>query len=224
MRKLAGLIVCLFTVLTALAQKQDKPLIQFSGIVHNADSAEVIVPYVNIVNLSDKDQGGQTNYQGYFSFVAHERDTIRFTCVGYGAVNVVIPPGIKSGSYTIPVMMKPEIRNLPTFRVFPWATTEEFTKEFLSMRLADDDLAIAEKNARLSSLLSLERTLPRDGPEIGNVQDFHNSMVNAHAIVNPLFNPFAWGSLIKSITEGDKSRATDNSTNNNTVSTSTIGN
>lgn len=225
MKKLAGLIVfCLIAALPALAQKQDKPLIQFSGMVRNADSTQAIVPYTNIVNLSDKDESDQSNYQGYFSFVVHERDTVRFTCVGYGAVDVVIPAGIKSGSYTIPVLMKPTIRDLPAFKVFPWATTEEFTRDFLSMRIADDDLAIAHRNTSLSSLLNLERTLPRNGDEIYNIQDFHNSMVNSHVIVNTLFNPFAWGTLIKSISEGDKSRAADNTTNNNAVTTGTIGN
>ena len=65
----------------------------------------------------------------------------------------------------------------------------------------------------------LKKTLPRDGPEIGSFQDFHNGVLNAHSTVNPLFNPFAWGSLIRSISEGDKSRSADNTTNNSGTST-----
>jgi hypothetical protein len=208
MKYIIGILFLLVTV-TAFAQKQDNPVVQFSGIVHNADSTRVIVHYVTITNTSSHNQVNQSNYQGYFSFVAHEQDTIKFTCVGYASVTVVIPSRISSKSYTLQVMLKPRIINLPVFRVFPWATTEEFTKDFLSMKIADDDLEIARKNLNLSSILSLERSLPRDGSESFNSQDMHNSVVNAHSITNPLLNPFAWGALIKQISDGDKSRTSD---------------
>jgi hypothetical protein len=206
MKKLTGLFLILFTALTAFAQKHERPLIQFTGMVHNGDNTEVVVPYVSIVNMSNHNEGGQSNYQGYFSFVVHEQDTIRFSSVGYATIYVVIPANIASRSYMQQILLKPQIVNLPVFRVFPWATTEEFTKEFLTMKVADDDLAIARKNLSNASINLLEKTLPRDGPEIGSIQDFHNGVLNSHSTVNPLFNPFAWGSLIKSITDGDKSR------------------
>src|ERR1700743_1846206 len=209
MKQLIGILFLFFTV-TAFAQGQDKPLVQFSGIVHNADSTQVIVPYVSITNKSSHNQVNIANYEGYFSFVAHEQDTIRFTCVGYAPVTVVIPANIRNKSYTLQVNIKPQIINLPTFRIFPWATTEEFTKDFLTMKIANDDLEIARKNLNLTSILSMERTLPRDGSESLNVQDIHNGIVNSHSITNPLLNPFAWGALIKQISEGDKSRSGSN--------------
>jgi hypothetical protein len=210
MKKLISLLLFLFVVATAFAQKQERPLVQFTGIVHNADSTGVIVPYVSIVNLSFHGQVSQSNYKGYFSFVVHERDTIRFSSLGYATVLVVIPSNVTSKSYTVPVLLMPQIISLPAFRVFPWATTEEFTKDFLSMKVADDDLEIARKNLSGASINALERTLPRDGPETSNLQDFHNSILNAHSTVNPLLNPFSWGSLIKQISDGDKSRSADN--------------
>jgi hypothetical protein len=220
MKKIVSLLLFLFAAAAAFAQKQERPLVQFTGVVHNADSTNVIVPYVSIVNLSYKGQISQSNYKGYFSFVVHEQDTIRFSSVGYATVNVVIPANVPNKSYTIQVLLKPQIINLPVFRVFPWATTEEFTKEFLTMKIADDDLAIARKNLSNASIETLERTLPRDGLEMSNIQDFHNSVLNSHSTVNPLLNPFNWGSLIKEISDGDKSRSADNSNNNS----STTGN
>jgi hypothetical protein len=207
MKKLIGIIFLTLLTITAFAQKQEKPIVQFTGIIHNADSTKVTVPYVSIVNLSNKGQVYLSNYQGFFSFVAHEQDTIRFSSVGYATVTVVIPANLPTRSYITHVKLKPQIINLPVFKVFPWATTEEFTKEFISMKLADDDLAIAEKNVSASSISSLERTLRRDGPEIGSFQDFHNDVLNSHSITNPLLNPFNWGSLIKEIADGDKSRS-----------------
>jgi hypothetical protein len=206
MKKIIGLLLFLFATITAFAQKQERPIVQFTGIVHNADSARVTVPYVSIINTSYQNQVNLSNYMGYFSFVAHEQDTIRFSCVGYASIIVVIPSNITSKSYTLQVSLKPQIINLPVFHVFPWATTEEFTKDFLSMRIADDDLEIAKKNISRSSIMALERTLPRDGTEMSNFQDFHNNILNSHSITNPLLNPFNWGSLIKEISDGDKSR------------------
>jgi hypothetical protein len=223
MKKIIGLLLCLFAAATVFAQKTERPLVQFSGVVHNADSTWVIVPYVSIVNASFHGEVSQSNYKGYFSFVVHEQDTIKFSSVGYAPVTIVIPSNVETKSYTIQVLLKPQIQNLPVFRVFPWATTEEFTKEFLTMRVADDDLAIARKNLSNASIAALERTLPRDGPEMSNITDFHNSVLNSHSTINPLLNPFSWGTLIKQIADGDKSRSQDNSTPS-TNSSSTTGN
>ena len=206
MKKLVGLILFAFASLSALAQKQEKLLVQFTGIIHNNDSTGTVVPYVNIVNISNNGQVTQSNYKGYFSFVVREQDTILISCVGYNTVRVVIPAHVPSQSYTVQAVLKSQIANLPTFRVFPWATTEEFTKDFLSMRLADDDLEIARKNLSHNSIVLMERTLGRDGDEINTAQNFHNNIVNSHYYTNPLFNPFAWGNLINQISAGDKSR------------------
>lgn len=206
MKKLFSLLFFLFIASAVFAQ-QERPIVQFSGVIHNSDSTAVIVPYVSIVNTTNKNQVNISNYKGYFSFPAHEQDTVRFSCVGYASTTVIIPANVANKSYTIEVDLKPEIINLPVFKVFPWATTEEFRKDFISMKIADDDLAIAQKNLSRASILSLQKTLPRDGSEMNGFQDFHNSVANSHSITNPLLNPFNWGSLIKEISEGDKARS-----------------
>lgn len=209
MKKLIGLILLMCVCLTAFGQDQDKVLVQFTGITQNLDNPGLIVPYVSIVDISNKGITYQSNYKGYFSFVVHEQDTVLFTCVGYSTIKVVIPDHVPSQSYTIHVPLKSQIANLPPFRAFPWATTEDFTKDFLSMKLADDDLAIARKNLSHNSIELLENTLARDGDEINNAQAFHNNIAHSHYYTNPLFNPFAWGNLINSISSGDKSRGTN---------------
>ena len=211
MKKLIGLILFVFACLATAAQKPEKLLIQFTGITENTDNTTVAVPYVNIVNVSDKGLVYQSNYKGYFSFVAHERDTVLFSCVGYNTIKVVIPDHVPSQSYTIHVPLKSQIANLPPFRAFPWATTDDFTKDFLSMKLADDDLAIARKNLSHNSIELLEHTLGRNGDEINNASNFHNNIAHSHYYTNPLFNPFAWGNLINNISSGDKSRGVSGS-------------
>jgi hypothetical protein len=192
-----------------LASAQEKPLVQFSGIIHNADSAAAIVPYVSITNASSKKTVYISNYQGYFSFVAHQQDTLRFSCIGYAPSIVVIPSDAAMKSYTVQIMLHPQVINLPTFHVFPWATTDEFKKDFLAMKIADDDLEIAKKNLNKATASALRSTLSRDGQEIQDAtyQNMNNDIMNSHSTVNPLLNPLAWGSFINMISQGDKSRA-----------------
>jgi len=212
MRRLLAILLLFFTAATAFAQQKERPLIQFSGVVHNADSTRVLIPYATITNKTNNKQINIANYEGYFSFVAHERDTLIFTCVGYAPKTVIIPANATK-SYTLQVHLKAQITNLPTFHVFPWATTDEFRKDFLTMKLADDDLEVARKNLSHGSIEALAKILPRDAHEIQSAyaQSEHLNILNQHSLTpNPLLNPIAWGTLIKSITDGDKSRQNGN--------------
>jgi hypothetical protein len=210
MKKLIGILFLLISV-SAFSQQKEKPLVQFSGVIYNADSASIIVPYVNVTNISNKNTVVVANFKGYFSFVAHEQDTLKFTSIGYAPVTVVIPANLPNKSYTVQVKIKPQITNLPVVRLFPWATTDEFRKDFVAAKIADDDLEIARKNISRASIVAMTNTLARDGQEIqaANAQSFHTNIVNSHSITNPLLNPLAWGSLIKSITDGEKSRSSN---------------
>ncbi len=201
-------IICLSSAVAGFAQQRDKPLVQFSGVVHNVDSTGVVVPYATITNLSFNKQINIANYRGYFSFVAHERDTLQFTCVGFAPQTIIIPAHINK-SFAINVALKAVIINMPTVHVFPWATTDEFRKDFLTMKIADDDLEIARKNLNRASIADLVKTLPRDANEIQSAyaQSEHFNILNQHSLTpNPLLNPIAWGTLIKEISDGDKSR------------------
>ncbi len=214
MKRFTGIFILLLVSIAAFAQhRPEKPLVQFSGIIQNADSLQSIVPNVTVTNLSYHNQANAANYKGYFSFVAHEQDTLRFTSVGFAPQTVIIPAKVKNDSYTIMVHLKPQVINLPVFRVFPWATTEEFRKDFLTIKLADDDLALAQKNLNRGAISASSGTVARDPDEIrsADVQDLHNRIMNSHSLIpNPLLNPIAWGSLIKQISDGDKSRQASN--------------
>jgi len=197
----------------ALAQQSDRPIVQFSGIVKNADSSEVVVPYVSITNVTQSKQVAAANFKGYFSFVVREGDIIRFTSLGYRGVELKIPDNVTNKSLTTEIMLKPETQNLPVVRIFPWATTDEFKKDFLALKIADDDLATAKKNLNKDRIYALTTILARDGKEIQSMmlQQQHNTLLNRSTLqqTNPLLNPFAWGALVKQIMEGDKSRSSN---------------
>ena len=203
-------LIFLFCSLAGFSQVSDKKLVQFSGIIMNRDS-NTVVPYVTITNVTGRDQFFSANYKGYFSFVANEGDTLVFTAVGYKREGIVIPSNLSDNKYTILMKMQQEIINLPGVRVYPWASTDEFKKEFMTLKFADDDLEIAKKNVSRESLSAMMASLPRDGGEMQsfNFQNNHNRLVNRNInqrLANPLLNPFAWGALIQQIMQGDRSR------------------
>lgn len=206
-------IILLFFVSSVFAQDRNlqNKLVQFSGIVTDADS-NIVVPYVTITNLSNKAQKYAANYQGFFSFVVNPGDTVVFSAVGFTSKTLVLPKAIADNKYTAMVQIKSEIVYLKTVRVNPWATVEEFNKDFLSLKIADDDMAIAKKNLSRQSINGMKLTLPRDAGEISNANYRYNfdRMMNVNMRqTNPLLNPFAWGKLMQEIFNGDKARSSE---------------
>jgi len=213
MMKYGLTIICLLFLTAAFAQdsKKSNKLVQFSGIITDTDS-NTVVPYVTLTNVSNKGQKYSANYQGYFSIIVNPGDTIIFSAVGFNHKVVVLPTEITDFKYTEMVKMKPEIVFLKAVQIYPWATIEEFNKEFLSMKVADDDMAIAKRNLSQKSIQGMVLTLPRSAAEISNSNYRYNfdRMVNVNMRqTNPLLNPFAWGRLMQQIFNGDKSREAD---------------
>ncbi|WEK19365.1 MAG: hypothetical protein P0Y49_21555 [Candidatus Pedobacter colombiensis] len=213
MKYLLTIMLSLF-VSSVFAQQntKEKQLIQFAGIITDVDS-NTVVPYVTVTNLTNKEQRYAANYKGYFSFIAHPGDTILYTAIGYRDLLLAIPAQINDSKYTAMIKMKAEIVNLPTVRVYPWATVEDFTRDFMSMKIADDDYVIAARNLSSESLGGLIMTLPRDGGEIQSINNRlnHDRALNKNMVqTNPLLNPFAWGKLMQSIFKGDKVRSESN--------------
>jgi hypothetical protein len=212
--KYVFILIFLFFTMGVFAQQTPagKKLVQFSGIITDQDSS-FVVPYVTITNKSNEDQRYGANYKGYFSFVAHPGDTLVYNAIGYTDKVVIIPPVVDETKYTSMVKMKSEIVYLPAVRIYPWATVEEFTKDFLAMKVADDDVEIARKNLSRSSINGMVQYLPRDGNEIASTnfrmdqeRELNKNLVQS----NPLLNPFAWGKLMQQIFNGDKSRQSSN--------------
>src|SRR5690606_38465961 len=139
-----------FSTLVSGQEKSENKLVQFTGIIQQADS-NVVVPYVSIRNISYQNQFFASNHQGYFSFVAHQGDTIEFTAIGYRKTQVIIPESGENRHSGI-VKMETSVTNLPAVVFLPWASVEEFNLAFLSLEIADDDYLIAKRNLSRESL------------------------------------------------------------------------
>lgn len=209
MKHFLAISILFFAV--GFSKAQERSIVQFSGLIYNVDS-NVVVPYVSIINRSEKGKVFSANHQGYFSFVAHEGDTVVFSAIGYRREALVIPTNVQDKKYTVIIKLKAEVVNLPMVQVLPWASIDDFNKDFMAMKFADDDLEIAKKNVARTSLMAMAKSLPRDGTEMNNLnfQNNHIALSNKNMNqrgANPLLNPFAWGALIQQIMQGDKSRA-----------------
>lgn len=209
MRYCIVLFFLIFSVSAFAQRPSGERLVQFSGIITDIDSTTV-VPYVTITNLTSKKQQYAADYRGYFSFIVKAGDSLMFTAIGYKSFKTVIPIINPDSKYTAMVKLKSEVINLPTVRIFPWATTEEFTREFLALKLADDDMAIAKKNLSRESINGMIISLPRDGGEIASQNYRYNfdRMINQNMVPTyNILNPFAWGNFVQQILEGDKKRS-----------------
>ena len=209
MKNLITSILLLFSL--QLFAQDSKPLVQFSGVIYDVDSNSV-VPYVTIKNVSENGKAYSANYKGYFSIIVHEGDSIIFSSIGYKKLTLSIPTKLKERKFTALIKIKADNIELPMVTVFPWASVDEFKKEFLTMKFADDDLEIAMKNLSKKSLRELSANLAYDGRE-NNLRSFNNNHIglsNKNMVqTNPLLNPLAWAALIQQITDGDKTRTKD---------------
>lgn len=208
--KYIGLLMILFLSLTA--QAQQKKIVQFSGFV-TATGTDVPVPYVTVRNTSYGNETFAANHEGYFTFVAHVGDVIEISSIGYQTTSVTIPD-VEDDKYSVTVEILPLVKELPVIvmgRPMPWASIEEFNREFLSLNTSNDEVLTAKRNLSPQALASLSRILPRNAEEIhafNNMQrhiNLSNKAINQN-MANPLLNPFAWGHLINQIKRGDFSR------------------
>lgn len=184
-------------------------IVQFSGLITTPVS-ELPVAYATIKNISFQNQTFISNNDGYFSFVAHAGDTIRFSSVGYDPVEFVIPQ-VSDDKFTARINMRSLVIELPAVTPFPWASYEDYLMEFMAMKPGEDPVANARKNISPEAMSALAQIVPRSAEEIQsyNSKQRHSIMNNKNInqrYNNPLLNPFAWAELINQIKRGDFSR------------------
>jgi hypothetical protein len=185
------------------AQERDHELVQFTGITITADSLNA-VPYTRITVKTTR-EGTLSDGMGYFSFVAHIRDTILFNALGYKPVSFIIPDTIRHNRYSLIQLMTADTLTLPEAIIFPWPTYEDFKEAFLNLRIPDDDLAIARKNLRSAQLQMMADQAPMDAQmNYRNYIENQSSKLYYFGQQQPftIFNPFAWAQFIKAWKEG----------------------
>ena len=158
-------------------ETNDKKIIQFSGIILNADSTTAI-PGVNIY-VPKKGRGTSSNRFGYFSMPVLAGDSIVFSYIGLKRQTVTIPEDIEKDEVSYILTMVQDEIALEEVQVMPYPTEEEFKNAILAVNV-DAEPPLNRGNLSPQLLLRWAAEMPAS-----------------------LLNPFAWAQFIKSIKNGD---------------------
>jgi hypothetical protein len=105
-------IICALSAGNLLAQV-DSNLVQFSGMILDGTTEELVpIPYVNIL-VVDKGRGSYSDFSGFFSIVVEKGDIIEFSAVGYKTVQYAIPDSLSDNRYSLVQLMTQDAINLP---------------------------------------------------------------------------------------------------------------
>lgn len=203
---IAFVIVFLMGGLT-FGQFSNNDLIQFSGVVVSGDSLDPI-PYCTVMDKRTK-RGTVSDYFGYFSFVAHKGDSIRFSSVGFKTSYYVISDSLKDNKYSLIHVLSTDTIMLPVAVIYPWPSKEQFAEAFVKTEIPNDDYKRAVHNLQQAELKELADAIPMNGSMNYNYQmkQKQNKLYYAGQLPpNNLLNPLAWSKFIQSWKNGEFKR------------------
>ncbi len=190
-------------LLKAQQTDDNASLVQFSGITLTADSLNP-VPFTKIIDIGSR-RGTKSDVNGYFSFVARQRDTVVFSALGFKPATFVIPDTITKQKYSLIQLMTADTLTLAAAVIFPWPTLEDFKRAFVETKIPDDDLAIARKNLQAADIRMRAEEYPND-PSMNFRSYVDNQASRLYYLGQQqpynIFNPFAWAQFIKAWKEG----------------------
>lgn len=198
-------LICAFLTQSAYAQSQDTNLVQFSGVVLDANSLTP-VPFAAII-IKNSHRGTTSDYYGYFSFVAEVGDTIEFSSIGFQKESYIIPDTLSTNRYSLIQLMSSDTFLLPEVEIYPWPSKSEFREAFLSLNLnrTDYDRAFANLDKRAMRQAAMNMPMADGSANFKYAQYNRNSQLY-YAGQYPswtILNPIAWAQFIDSWKKGD---------------------
>ena len=203
---LYSFIAFLFLANSAKAQFETSrdSVVQLYGIVMTADSL-VGIPAVSIT-VKGQNRGTITNSSGVFSIVVLKGDQVEFTHVTYKPKTVNIPRNLEGNQFSMVQLMVIDTVYLPVTIIRARPTPQQFARDFVNVKVPDDDIEIARRNTSAANRRVWMRTIPVDGTEATKFQ--FNKIANRAVYqgqIPPMniFNPAAWGQFIEAWKRGD---------------------
>jgi hypothetical protein len=182
-------------------------VVQLYGIVMTADSL-VGIPAVSVM-VKGQNRGTISNAQGVFSIVVLKGDQVEFTHVSYKPKTISIPKDLQGNQHSVVQLMVADTVYLPATIIRPRPTPEQFARDFVNVKVPDDDIEIARQNTSAVKRRVLMQTVPGSGNEAANIQ-FRNIANKAtyYGQTPPqnIFNPAAWAEFIQAWKRGDFKR------------------
>lgn len=185
-------------------QEKTVKLIQFSGVVVDADSLQPL-PFTSIY-IRHSQHGTIADYSGYFSLVAGKGDTIVFSEVGYVRSYFIIPDTLTTSRYSLIQILRKDTIHLKEAIIYPWPTRDQFKQMFLSLNTTDDDLERARKNLSAEALQEDYSSMPPDASlnYKYQLQQRYSKLYYAGQYPSiTLLNPIAWAKFIEAWKRGD---------------------
>ena len=172
-----------------------------------ADSL-VGIPAVSIM-VKGQNRGTISNAQGVFSIVVLKGDQVEFTHVSYKPKTIIVPKDLQGNQHSVVQLMVADTVYLPATIIRPRPTPEQFARDFVNVKVPDDDIEIARQNTSAVKRRVLMQTVPGSGNEAANIQ-FRNIANKAtyYGQTPPqnIFNPAAWAEFIQAWKRGDFKR------------------
>jgi hypothetical protein len=210
-RKLTVLfgVLALCCSASLVAQEDNPRLVQFSGMVLDGTTQELVpVPYVNIL-VREKGRGTYSDFSGFFSIVVEKGDVIVFSAVGYQTVEYKIPDSLSENRYSLVQLMTQDIVNLPETVVFPWPSRDHFKLEFLAMDVTPELQKRANRNIANETLARMRNEVATDGAENSSYYLRQQSREFYYIGQLPpmnIFSPVAWKQFFDSWKRGEYKR------------------
>ena len=179
-------------------------VVQLYGVVMTADSLAGI-PAVSVM-LKGQNRGTISNNQGVFSIVVLKGDQVEFTHVTYKPKTITIPRNLEGNQYSVVQLMVIDTVYLPATIIRPRPSPQQFARDFVNIKVPDDDIEVARKNTDVAKRRVLMRTVPGDAGEATKMQ-FNKiaSKATYYGQTPPMniFNPAAWAEFIQAWKRGD---------------------
>jgi hypothetical protein len=199
-------VITIFFVLYSVGllnaqERQDRKIIQFTGVVLSSDSISVI-PGTHIY-LPASGRGTTTNPYGFFSIPVMEGDSLVFSAVGYKRAFFNVPKHDEESSLKVIITLKEDITFLEEVEVRPYPTEAMFKEALITMELPYQK-EYANINQWLNSEIMQEAYLSLPATPNANHQyvmrQQQQAYINRYSPPqNQLLNPFAWSQFIKSL-------------------------
>ena len=190
----------------ALAQQDNKTLIQLSGVVVTEEAFEL--PYTTVYNKT-LNKGVISDGYGFFSIVCQLGDTLYFSRKGYSTSPFWVPDTLNDNRYSIIHMLTRDTLTMPEVRVYPWPNKEAFAQHFVNMNPYEDDIRRAQRELSGESLAFVAARLDADASlAYGALTKQQNTKIytNGQLPQNNLLNPYAWSKLIQDWKAGNLGR------------------
>ena len=182
-------------------------VVQLYGVVMTADSLQGI-PSCSVI-VEGKGRGTITSYDGVFSIAVLKGDHITFSSVGYKDRSIVIPKDLVGNQYSVIQLLVSDTSYLPATILKPRPTREQFERDFVNNKVADDLYETARKNNDEATRRALIASLPADGREAVNYQlrqQANKAYYSGQIPPMNILNPAAWAEFIKAWKRGDFKR------------------